>query len=147
MFPHINIWKRCSALPRVKKNKPICPRCGRPIDWFERFKEGNRVYLYAVHYLGYQKTPEGKIRKKVEKCYLGPEDSYRYVSLTHEKDGLILYGLDKRDRLLTYLEAIINSLGYLDTSGLSRDFLRQLSRRLRDLADVIEGLIDEGGEA
>ena len=130
-------------LPKRKKDKPICPRCGKPIDYFERHNQGGRVYLYAVHYLGYEKTPEGKIRKRVKKCYLGPEDSYRYVSLTHEKEGLILYGMDKRDRLLTYLEALINGLNTLEEGSLSRQFLLGLAERLRRLADTLEGLAGE----
>ena len=131
-------------MPRRKEeDKPVCPRCGRRIDYFERHKRGDRVYLYAVHYLGYEKTPEGKVRKRVEKCYLGPEDSYRYVTLTHLKDGLVLYGLDKRDRLLAYLEAIINALDSLGDAGLSRGFLLSLAEKLRRLAGELEEIAGE----
>lgn len=134
-------------MPRRKpEEKPICPRCGERIDYVERHKRGGRVYLYAVHYLGYERDSSGRVRKRVRKCYLGPEDSYRYVTLTHVKDGLVLYGLDKRDRLLTYLEAIINALDSLGDTGLSRGFLLSLAERLRRLADVLEEIAGEGGE-
>lgn len=33
----------------------VCPRCGSPISWIERYRKGGRVYYVAVHYLGYTK--------------------------------------------------------------------------------------------
>jgi len=52
-----------------------CPRCGEPISFIERRKMGNRVYLYAVHYYGYERGPNGKPRPKLRRCYLGPEEA------------------------------------------------------------------------
>ena len=129
-------------MPKVKKNKPICPVCGRPIDWIERARKGNQVYLYAVHYLGYEKTPKGKIKKKVEKCYLGPERAYIYVTKTHLRDGLVLRGAHDRERLLEYLEAIIRGLNRA-ALDVSPEFLRDLAERLRSLADTLEHLAGE----
>ena len=122
---------------KPKQDKPVCPRCGRPIDWLERVKRGNQVYVYAVHYLGYEKIGN-KIRKKVEKCYLGPE-RYLYVTKTHLRDGLILRGMQDRDRILEYLEALIRALGSPDLS-LNSEFLYRLAEKLRVLADRLEEL-------
>ncbi len=52
-----------------------CPRCGRPYSYLERHRIGKKVYLYAVHYEGYERGPDGRMRKRVRKCYLGPADS------------------------------------------------------------------------
>jgi hypothetical protein len=52
-----------------------CPRCGRPYSYLERHRIGKKVYLYAVHYEGYESGPDGRMRKRVRKCYLGPADS------------------------------------------------------------------------
>ena len=57
----------------------------------------DQVYLLAVHYF--------KIggKRKVRKCYPGPEDSYIYVSKMHE---FTLRGpLDKK-RVLKYLRSL-----------------------------------------
>jgi hypothetical protein len=53
----------------------VCPRCGRPYSYLERHRIGRKVYLYAVHYEGYESGPDGRMRKRVRKCYLGPADS------------------------------------------------------------------------
>jgi len=53
----------------------VCPRCGEPISFIERRKMGNRVYLYAVHYYGYERGSHGKVRPRLKRCYLGPADS------------------------------------------------------------------------
>ena len=58
------------AQPQLK----VCPKCGEPISYIERRKMGNRVYLYAVHYYGYERGPNGKPRPKLRRCYLGPEE-------------------------------------------------------------------------
>ena len=128
-------------MPRKPKlrEKPPCPRCGRPVDWFERAKRGDRVYVIAVHYLGYTKLPNGKVRAKVEKCYLGPEGGYVYVTKMHEKEGLTLRGAQDRERAIDYLEAIIR---YFEKPGLElpKLLLRDLAVKLRLLADRLEKL-------
>jgi len=70
----------------------VCPRCGQPISYIERQRRGNRFYYYAVHYEGYERTPDGRIRKKVRRCYLGPS-TYVEVSKLHADLGLTLKGL------------------------------------------------------
>ena len=52
----------------------VCPRCGQPYSYVERHRVGNNVYVYAVHYLGYTRGPDGRVHKRVRKCYLGPAD-------------------------------------------------------------------------
>ena len=79
--------------------KGICPRCGKPFRWIYRENIYGRSYLYAVH----EVVEEGK--KKRRKCYLGPTDSYVYVSMMHD---LSFYGLIKEDRYIRYLEEILD---------------------------------------
>ena len=121
-----------------KKDKPLCPRCGSPIDYFDRVKRGNRVYLYAVHYEGYTRVGS-KIRKRVRKCYLGPEDAYTYVSRTHVREGLVLRGAHDPERVLDYLTALIH---YLENPelDLSSQLLKRIAAKLRELADSLEDI-------
>jgi len=87
----------------MKKNYGICPRCHRKISWIEKLRRGDRTYIIAVHYLG-SFVRGGKRKKIVEKCYLGPEGEYEYVSLTHSREGLALKGMWDRERAIDYLE-------------------------------------------
>ena len=77
----------------------VCPRCGLKYSYIERRKVGNQVYLLAVHY-----SKRGK-RRKVRKCYLGPENSYLYVSKMHE---FTLRGPFDKMRVLKYLDALLD---------------------------------------
>jgi len=92
----------------------ICPRCGLKYSYIERRRVGNQVYLLAVHY-----SKEGK-RRKVKKCYLGPEDSYLYVSRMHE---FTLRGPLDKMRIQKYLDVL------LDVIIARRDELDSESRR------------------
>ena len=60
----------------------VCPRCGQPISYIEKHRRNGHVYYYAVHYLGYERAPDGRVVKRLRKCYLDP-DIYSYVSSTH----------------------------------------------------------------
>ena len=103
------------------KREKVCPRCGLKYSYIERRRVGDQVYLYAVHYL----KVEGK--RRVHKCYLGPESSYIYVSRLHE---FTLRGpLDKK-RVLKYLSSL------LDILVLRKDELDQKTR-----SEIIEKLI------
>jgi len=84
----------------------ICPKCGRPISYIEKQVKKSNVYYVAVHYLGYERTPDGRVRKKVKKCYLGPED-YKYVTRQH---NFILHGWVVETREKEYLERILAKL-------------------------------------
>nr|WP_011264480.1 hypothetical protein [Sulfolobus neozealandicus]CAH89326.1 hypothetical protein [Sulfolobus neozealandicus] len=50
-----------------KEEKIICPKCGQPCSWTVE-SEGS---VFCVHYLGYEKTSDGKIKKKIKKHYMG----------------------------------------------------------------------------
>ena len=75
----------------------VCPRCFAPgalvVD-----ERGYNTYVYVVHSEG----------KKKRKCYLGPK-VYKYVTATHERDGLVLMGMEDQLRI-----------GYYVTRGLER---------------------------
>jgi len=90
--------------------KGICPKCGLPYPYIKRSRRGSKVHLYAIHYHGYERLPNGKTRKKVRECYLGPEDQYEYVTRTHVKEGLVLKGMVNTERALTYLDALIKHI-------------------------------------
>jgi hypothetical protein len=34
----------------------ICPRCGQPYSYIDRYRRGSQVYYVAVHYFGYAKA-------------------------------------------------------------------------------------------
>jgi len=85
----------------------ICPRCGEPFSYLKRRVVNGRVYLYAVHYHGYVKGEDGRVRKITRECYLGPEDKYIHASTTHEREGLRLKGLVDSRRFLEYLDKLL----------------------------------------
>ena len=129
--------------------KGICPRCGKPFRWIYQEKIYGRIYLYAVH-----EEVEGD-KKKRRKCYLGPADSYEYVSKTHD---LSFYGMTKEDRYITYLEEIFNLLGSeesisTDPEEFKRDFenimkikslLKKINNEVDDrLRKIIETMISD----
>ena len=79
------------------KEEKICPRCGLRYSYIERRRVGDQVYLLAVHYTF------NKGRRKVRKCYLGPEGDYIYVSRLHE---FTLRGPVDKLRILKYLRSL-----------------------------------------
>ncbi|RSN72928.1 MAG: hypothetical protein DSO07_02195 [Thermoproteota archaeon] len=78
----------------------VCPRCSSLIDYIERRESGGNTYLYAVHV----EKEEGK--RRLRKCYLGPENQYIYVSKLHTREGLDLRGLMDYERAIEYLESL-----------------------------------------
>jgi len=129
--------------------KGICPRCGKPFRWIYQEKIYGRIYLYAVH-----EEVEGN-KKKRRKCYLGPSDSYAYVSKTHD---LEFYGMTKEDRYVKYLEEIIDLFDVkdpvsTDPEEFKRDFenmikIRSLVKKINDevedrLRKIIETMISD----
>ena len=38
------------VIKEVSKTLKICPRCGLPYSYIERYKSGNRYYVKAIHY-------------------------------------------------------------------------------------------------
>jgi len=108
----------------------LCPRCGLPFSYLERHVVGGRVYFYAVHYYGRDECG----RKRVRKCYLGPV-FYVYGSKTHEREGLILRGLIDSERILNYLDAIIN---YFKRSSLDERLKRKVIGKLKEALRILE---------
>ena len=93
--------------------------------------------MYAVH----EEIVEGK--KKRRKCYLGPADSYAYVSMMHDLD---FYGLIKEDRYITYLEEILSLFASeepvsIDPEEFKRDFENIM--KMRSLVKKISNKIDD----
>jgi len=130
----------------------VCPRCGQPISYIERHRRNGHVYYYAVHYLGYERAPDGRVVKRLRKCYLGP-DLYSYVSSTHGDLGLTFRGLAERGRELEYLEGLVRALeGRLERGELDRaqalelaGALAQLSERLARLSERLRGRAGSSG--
>ena len=122
----------------------ICPRCGQPISYIERQRRGNQVYYLAVHYYGYERGPDGKVHKKVKKCYLGPR-AYVEVSRLHSDLGLTLKGLIEDGRERDYMEALVKSVrdrirGGRLTAGEARELATVLSRFSEELKELAREL-------
>jgi len=72
----LNRWEPLRrGAPVAEPQLRVCPRCGEPISYIERRKIGSHIYLYAVHYEGYERGPHGKVRPRLRRCYLGPADN------------------------------------------------------------------------
>jgi hypothetical protein len=134
----------------------VCPRCGAPISYIERQRRGDQVYYYAVHYEGYERTPDGKIRKKVKKCYLGPH-AYIEVTKLHSDIGLTLKGLINEGRERDYINDLANAIETRLRAGRLRpeealelaesiDRLTELARRLREFASSTRSSVESFNE-
>ena len=112
----------------------ICPRCGRRISYLKKRRIRGRTYVYAVHYLG---SKDGK--KITEECYLGPLESYEYVSKLHEREGLVLKGLIDNERVLDYLRSILDYLVYQDLPKyVLKEAIEMIEECLRELKRKLE---------
>jgi hypothetical protein len=76
---------------------------------YQETGRGNQVYYFAVYYYGYEKGEDGRVHKKVKKCYLGPS-VYVDVSKTHNNLGLALKGLIEEGRERDYMESLVRSV-------------------------------------
>lgn len=101
----------------------ICPRCGLRYSWVERRRVDDQVYIYAVH-----DTMVGD-KRRIKKCYLGPV-SYKYVTRLHEREGLVLRGLADSDRVMEYLDALIE---YLSEAEIDRETALKLDGRFEEI--------------
>jgi len=120
----------------------VCPRCGQPISYIEKHKRGNRVYYYAVHYEGYERTPDGRIHKKVRRCYLGPS-TYVEVSKLHADLGLTFKGLIEEGRERDYMDALASTIeGRLREGSLRPEEALELAAKLERLAELARRLRD-----
>ena len=131
---------RREGLEGQSQGVPICPRCGQPISYIERQRRGNRFYYFAVHYEGYERTPDGRIHKKVRRCYLGPAE-YVEVSKLHADLGLTLKGLIEEGRERDYMEALASTIeARLRDGRLRPEEALELARRLDRLAELARRL-------
>lgn len=106
-----------------------CPRCGEPYSYVDVRAAGeSRVYYYAVHY----RRESGA--RRVKKCYLGPSE-YEYVTRLHERESLVLRGLVDSDRVIEYLNAIVE---YLERNPLEPELAEKLADKFRVLASKLE---------
>lgn len=117
---------------KSSKAKPICPRCGRPIDYYSVEPRGSRKYVYAVHYIYVGK------KRKTKKCYLGPADSYEYVSRTHADVGLVLHGAQDKHRTIEYLQALARALSRTGIEELPASELEHAAKLLYRIADTLK---------
>jgi hypothetical protein len=118
--------------------KKLCPRCGQPYSYIENYRRGSQTYYVAVHYEGYEKV-SGKVKKKVRKCYLGPQ-VYRYVEGLHE---LGLSGAIDKERFKRYFKELLDQVD-LSPKELTA-MIEELGSRLLeelDLAEADEGLAE-----
>ncbi len=129
---------------RKSKAVDICPRCGLPVSWYETLRRGNRVYMLAVHYLGYVRG-KGKL---VRKCYLGPVESYEYASRLHRKENLEIYGLTNPDRIFEYLNVLLAVLPdearkKLEMDPSSKPVIESLVAKLINAARSLDEILRE----
>ena len=120
----------------------LCPRCGSPVSYYERQRKGGRTYVVAVHYMGYERGPGGRVRKRVRKCYLGPLGGYEYVSRLHSREGLVLKGLSEPWRAVDYLEALA---AYISEAELGGEEALRLAETLEAIAKALR--IRAGGRS
>ena len=102
------------------------------------------MYYFAVHYYGYEKGEDGRVHKKVKKCYLGPS-VYVEVSKTHNNLGLALKGLIEEGRERDYMESLVRSVrdrirGGRLTAGEARELAAVFSRFSEELKELAREL-------
>ena len=130
----------------------VCPRCGQPISYIEKHRKNGHVYYYAVHYLGYERAPDGRVVKRLRKCYLGPE-AYTEVSRTHGDLGLTFRGLLEGSRELEYLEGLVRAIeakldsGQAGSDSALAERLEGLAGRFARLAERLRNRAASGGQA
>jgi hypothetical protein len=130
----------------------VCPRCGRPIDYLERRvvrrrgKDGKvreQVYFIAWHYV---RGPDGK--RKVEKCYLGPE-KYVHANRLLAAAGLHVKSLaqqlmEDRPLVVSQLEELAKAIEEkMAKAEMSSYTAQYLADRLQGLADRLRQYAEE----
>jgi hypothetical protein len=124
------------------EEKKLCPRCGQPYSYVDSYRRGGQVYYVAVHYEGYEKV-EGKVKKRVRKCYLGPQ-VYKYVEKLHD---LGLSGPIDKERFKRYFKELLDQVDLSPRELIA--MIEELGSRLledlglveadKDLADRLRG--------
>jgi uncharacterized C2H2 Zn-finger protein len=122
---------QAQAQESQEAEKKLCPRCGQPYSYVESYTKGSQKYYVAVHYEGYQKV-EGKVKKRVRKCYLGPQ-TYRYVEKLHE---LGLSGAIDKERFKRYFKELLDEVDL--SPGELIAMIEELGSRLLEDLDLAE---------
>jgi hypothetical protein len=120
---------------RAEKAERVCPRCGQPFSYIESYTRGSQTYYVAVHYEGYEKVEVGgkkRVKKKVRKCYLGPQ-TYRYVEKLHE---LGLSGPIDRERFKRYFKELLDEVDLSPRELIA--MIEELGLRLLEDLDLVE---------
>jgi hypothetical protein len=118
-----------------KAEERVCPRCGQPYSYIESYTRGSQTYYVAVHYEGYEKVEEEgrrKVKKKVRKCYLGPQ-TYKYVEKLHE---LGLSGPIDRERFKRYFRELLDEVDLSPRELIA--MIEELGSRLLEELDLAE---------
>jgi hypothetical protein len=101
---------------------------------------GNHVYYYAIH-VDLVEGPDGRVVKKLRKCYLGP-DLYTYVTKTHSDIRLALKGAIEDGRQFTYIKDILRTLKEdLEADRVSPEQYPRLSSNLNEIKGMVEDLM------
>jgi hypothetical protein len=111
--------------------KPVCPRCGGAVDWYEKLRRGDREYLYAVHVI--------PGTKKRHKCYLGPIGGYVHAKTTHPMLSLRGFEVDTEmdwKRRVDYVLELLESFKECDSVDELRRLLENLAAYLPRLAKL-----------
>jgi hypothetical protein len=112
--------------------KPVCPRCGGAVDWYEKLRRGDREYLYAVHLI--------PGTKKRHKCYLGPIGGYVHAKTTHPMLSLRGFEVDTEmdwKRRVDYVLELLESFKGCDSVDELRRLLENLVAYLPRLAKLV----------
>jgi len=126
----------------------VCPRCGQPISYIERQRRGNQVYYYAIHYEGYERGPDGRIHKKIRRCYLGPE-KYVLTNKVLAAAGLQVKSLaqqlmEDRPLIASQLEELAKAIEEkMAKAEISAYTAQQLADRLQGLLDRLRKYAEE----
>jgi hypothetical protein len=115
----------------ARKSKPTCPICKRQIDWVENRKVGSRTYVYAVH--REFKTESGRWR--VKRCFLGPKEGFIHGAKTHIGLGMILRGYTDPNRVLDYLNALIDYVKEVEMDSFRK---ARVLKMLKDASEILE---------
>ena len=129
----------------------VCPRCGQPISYIERRRRGNQVYYYAIHYEGYERTPDGKPRPKLRRCYLGPEKyvlTNRILAATGvQVKSLVHQLIEGKPLIVSQLEDLVKAVEEkMAKTEMSAYTAQQLADRLQGLVEKLRKYAEERAE-
>jgi len=83
----------------------ICPRCGEHYTYLEKRQIGSNTYLYAVHVHKVNK------KRKIKKCYLGPETAYIYANTFNYRILTVRSPLADNSADIKYLAELVDYFG------------------------------------